>query len=112
MRGAVGHHAGHVDHYESDSEGNSYPVYCSGHRVTGQQETGQAKVRIQGRAVAVVGDRGGSDCVCDGQGFVNTQGSSKVRINGKGVVRAGDAVDIHGQGAGTMTAGSPKVRIG
>lgn len=106
MKGSVGHHAGHVDHY--DSEGR--PVYCSGHAVTGVQMTGQAKVRIQGKPVAVVGDGGTTDCRCDGQGYTNSGGSAKVRIHGKGIVRVGDPVNIHGQGTGVMTTGHPKVR--
>lgn len=110
MTGHVGHHAGHVDHYETDSDGDRIPIYCSGHQVSGQQTTGQSKVRIQGKPVAVVGDQGTTDCACDGLGYTNIVGSGKVRINGRGVVRKGDSVSIHDQGTGTMTTGSDKVR--
>lgn len=110
MAGRVGHHAGHIIAYEPDGQGGQVPVYCSGHDVTGEQTTGQAKVRIQGWAVSVVGDGGITDCPCDGLGYINTTGSAKVRIQEKGIVRQGDTVSIHGQGTGTMISGSTKVR--
>lgn len=109
MQGTVGHHAGHVLYYEQTDSG-PVPVYCSGHAVSGQQTTGQQKVRVNGKAVAVVGEQGTTNCPCDGQGYRNTTGSSKVRVNGKPLVRLQDQVDIHGQGIGQMTTGSPKVR--
>ncbi|WP_422661739.1 PAAR domain-containing protein (plasmid) [Paenibacillus sp. EC2-1] len=112
MGGSVGHHAGHIIGYDYDSEGHAYPIYCSGHSVSGTETSGSSKVFVNGLPAARRGDGGTSDCPCDGAGYTIVGGSSKVFIQGSAAARVGDQVDIHGQGSGNMTSGSSKVIIG
>lgn len=98
VSGSVSHHAGHMI--------GKNP--CSGHSVSGSQQSGNQKFKVSGRAVATVGDNGNTSCPCCGQGFMNTEGSSKFFVSGKAVVRSGDSVNIHGAGSGTLGSGISK----
>ena len=69
-------------------------------------------MRINGLSAATVGsittERDG--CCGSSKGAVGA-GSGTVRINGKPAARTGDALTAH-SGSGTVTGGSPDVRIG
>jgi uncharacterized Zn-binding protein involved in type VI secretion len=115
ISGNVDHHNNHILYYNTidDGEGLSHqePVYCTGHSITGNQVSGLSKFLVGGKAIAVIGKTGSSNCACDGQGFTNTEGSSKFLMNGLPVCRLGDAVNIHGHGTGHITTGIAKFLI-
>lgn len=69
-------------------------------------------VRINGLAAAVAGSTTTErDGCCGTSAGAVAAGSGTVRINGSPAARMGDALAPH-NGSGTITAGSPSVRIG
>ena len=110
MAGSVGHHAGHIIGWTGGE--HPQPIYCSGHAVNGQQQTGASKVYIEGRRAARKGDTGYTNCPCDGQGYTIQTGSHKVFIEDAPAARMSDILDIHSVGTGQFTSSSSKVYIG
>ena len=96
----AGEHSGHAPPHPPEPFSGEISGACS------------PTVRINGLAAATVGsittERDG--CCGSSQGAVGT-GSGTVRINGKPAARMGDALTAH-SGSGTVTGGSPDVRIG
>jgi hypothetical protein len=100
MSGSVPHHAGHIIGWT----GGEYPspIYCSGHSVTGNDDTaGQDKMTIEGKLAVVVGGSGPSTDPCDGSRFENTEGCSFMTVQGKPLVLTGHHVSLY-PGDGTM----------
>ena len=96
----AGEHSGHVPPHSPEPFTGEISGACSG------------DVRVNGLAAATVGsittERDG--CCGSSQGAV-AAGSGTVRINSKPAARTGDALDAH-SGSGTVTGGSPDVKIG
>ena len=93
----AGEHTGHVPPHSPEPFSGEISGACSG------------TVRINGLSAATVGSiTTERDGCC--QGAVGA-GSGTVRINGKPAARTGDALTAH-SGSGTVTGGSPNVRIG
>ena len=96
----AGEHTGHVPTHSPEPFSGEISGACSG------------TVRINGLSAATVGsittERDG--CCGSSQGAVGA-GSGTVRINGKPAARMGDTLAAH-SGSGTVTGGSPDVKIG